>query len=109
MENAEDTRLAEITRERGSGFEGERPPPRSDESLELWDAWVSAEVECDILLEGWYSAPPEEKESAYIAYLAALDREDHAAEYLARSLGAGRRLSQGDAGAPAPVVWEGSS
>ncbi|HEY2602995.1 MAG TPA: hypothetical protein VGI67_15670 [Thermoleophilaceae bacterium] len=55
-------------------------------AIELWDAWVFAEVETDLALEAWYSAPRDEKRGPYAAYVAALDREEQAALTLERRL-----------------------
>jgi hypothetical protein len=55
-------------------------------AIELWDAWVFAEVECDLALESWYRAGDDDKRGAYAAYLAALDREEQAATSLAERL-----------------------
>jgi hypothetical protein len=55
-------------------------------AIELWDAWVFAEVESDLALESWYRAPTDDKPSAYAAYVAALDREERAAASLAERL-----------------------
>jgi hypothetical protein len=55
-------------------------------AIELWDAWVFAEVECDLALETWYRAADDDKGMAYAAYVAALDREEQAATSLAARL-----------------------
>jgi hypothetical protein len=55
-------------------------------AIELWDAWVFAEVECDLTLESWSRAADEDKRNAYAAYVAALDREEQAAASLATRL-----------------------
>jgi len=55
-------------------------------AIELWDAWVFAEVETDLALDTWYSAPREDKLGAHAAYVAALDREEKAADTLALRL-----------------------
>jgi hypothetical protein len=62
-------------------------------AIELWDAWVFAEVESELALEAWYRAPDKEKRDAHTAYVAALDREEQAAESLARRLGHDGELS----------------
>ncbi|HKR98784.1 MAG TPA: hypothetical protein VJU79_04640, partial [Candidatus Dormibacteraeota bacterium] len=49
------------------------------EAIELWDAWVFAEVESELALESWFSATQNDKPRAYGAYVAALDREEQAA------------------------------
>ena len=55
-------------------------------AIELWDAWVFAEVETDLALDTWYRADHEDKRNAYAAYVAALDREEQAANTLALRL-----------------------
>jgi hypothetical protein len=55
-------------------------------AIELWDAWVFAEVETDLALDTWYGAPHEDKRVAHAAYVAALDREEQAASTLALRL-----------------------
>ena len=57
-------------------------------AIELWDAWVFAEVETGLALGTWYHAPDDEKRNAYAAYVAALDREEQAAITLAERLSA---------------------
>jgi hypothetical protein len=57
-------------------------------AIELWDAWVFAEVDTDLALDTWYRAHDSEKRDAYAAYVAALDREEQAATTLAERLGA---------------------
>jgi hypothetical protein len=55
-------------------------------AIELWDAWVFAEVECDLALDTWYRSADRDKGMAYAAYVAALDREEQAAASLAARL-----------------------
>ena len=55
-------------------------------AIELWDAWVFAEVETDLALDAWYCAAHEDKRIAHSAYVAALDREEQAANTLALRL-----------------------
>jgi hypothetical protein len=50
---------------------------------DLFDAWMFAEADATLALAAWRSAPRAEKSDAHAAYLAALDREAHAAEVLA--------------------------
>ena len=52
----------------------------------LFDAWTFAETEATLALAAWRSAPGHLKGDAHAAYLAALDREAHAASLLARRL-----------------------
>jgi hypothetical protein len=47
-------------------------------------AWFGAESECESLLREWFKATGERRESAYLAYRAALDREDASARDLER-------------------------
>jgi hypothetical protein len=55
-------------------------------AIELWDAWVFAEVETDLALDAWYRAAHEHKRIAHAAYVAALDREEQAANTLSLRL-----------------------
>jgi hypothetical protein len=50
---------------------------------DLFDAWLFAETDATLALAAWRSAPRAEKRDAHAAYMAALDREAHAAEVLA--------------------------
>jgi hypothetical protein len=52
--------------------------------LELFDAWMQAEHDASITLARWRDAEDGAKGDAHAAYLAALDREAHAAEVLRR-------------------------
>jgi hypothetical protein len=54
--------------------------------IELWDAWQYAANEATLRLRIWSTAPSEDKAQAHAAYLAALDREEHAAVVLAERL-----------------------
>jgi hypothetical protein len=49
---------------------------------DLFDAWMSAEADATLAIAAWRSVPAEEKGDAYAAYVAALDREAHAASVL---------------------------
>jgi hypothetical protein len=49
---------------------------------DLFDAWLFAETDATLALAAWKTAPRAEKPDAHAAYLAALDREAHAAEVL---------------------------
>jgi hypothetical protein len=49
---------------------------------DLFDAWLFAETDATLALAAWQAAPRSEKSDAHVAYLAALDREQHAAEVL---------------------------
>jgi hypothetical protein len=46
--------------------------------------WHGAESEADAMLQGWFRAAGEWREPAYLAYLAALDREEASARDLER-------------------------
>ena len=47
-------------------------------------AWFGAESDCEQALRSWFEAGGEERSSAYLAYMAALDREEAAARDLER-------------------------
>jgi hypothetical protein len=47
-------------------------------------AWFSAESECESTLHGWFRAPDDLSAGAYLAYQAALEREEDAARDLQR-------------------------
>jgi hypothetical protein len=47
-------------------------------------AWFGAESECEQALRAWFEARGGERSSAYLAYQAALDREEAAAHDLER-------------------------
>jgi len=47
-------------------------------------AWFGAESECESTLHGWFQATGEESVGAYLAYRAALEREEAAARDLQR-------------------------
>ena len=49
---------------------------------DLFDAWLFAEADATLALAAWRSAPRAEKRNAHAAYVAALDRETHAADVL---------------------------
>jgi hypothetical protein len=50
--------------------------------LQLFDAWLQAEHDASISLARWRDAEDSARGDAHAAYLAALDREAHAAEVL---------------------------
>jgi len=50
---------------------------------DLFDAWLFAEADATLALADWRRAPRPRKSDAHAAYLAALDREAHAADVLA--------------------------
>jgi len=47
-------------------------------------AWFRAETECETTLREWFQATGQRREPAYLAYLAALDREEASARDLER-------------------------
>jgi hypothetical protein len=51
-------------------------------TVDLFDAWLFAAADATLALASWTSAPHGEKRDAYAAYVAALDREAHAAGML---------------------------
>jgi hypothetical protein len=53
---------------------------------DLYDAWLFAESDATLALAAWQSADRAEKPDAHAAYLAALDREAHAATVLEHRL-----------------------
>ena len=61
--------------------------------IDLWDAWQFAATEATLKLRIWSTAPSEDKAQAHAAYLAALDREEHAALVLGNRLA---RTTEGD-------------
>jgi hypothetical protein len=60
--------------------------PAGVRSTDLFDAWMFAESDASLALAEWSLAPSPEKADAYAAYVAALDREAHAADVLASRL-----------------------
>jgi hypothetical protein len=55
-------------------------------TIELWDAWTFAEIDAEFALRRWWDAFGDEKETAFVAYRAALEREAQAATVLATRL-----------------------
>jgi hypothetical protein len=49
---------------------------------DLFDAWLFAESDATLALAAWNQAPQSEKRPAHAAYVAASDREAHAASVL---------------------------
>lgn len=45
-------------------------------------AWLTAETECETALRDWFVATREHRELTYLAYIAALDREEASARDL---------------------------
>ncbi len=51
---------------------------------DAYQAWFHAEVECETSIKAWCQSTGERRESAYLAYRAALDREEASARDLER-------------------------
>ena len=66
--------------------EAEPRAARKVPKIELWDAWVFAEVDSALALRRWFDAPEEDKAVAFAAYGASVDREERAALALAERL-----------------------
>jgi hypothetical protein len=66
------TRVADRFTRRRFPLGGVRP-------ADLFDAWMFAEADATFALGAWRSAAPADKPAAHTAYVAALDREAHAA------------------------------
>jgi hypothetical protein len=47
-------------------------------------AWIAAEAEAEILLHAWFEGRGQQRDAAYLAYRAALEREDASARDLER-------------------------
>ena len=62
------------------------PPKFRTRSTELFDAWKFAAIDVALALEAWRSADRPDKRTAHAAYVAALDREAHAAAMLQHRL-----------------------
>ena len=60
--------------------------PRMPSPAALFDDWLIAETEATLALQAWRAARPFGKRRAHASYLAALDREEHAATRLASRL-----------------------
>lgn len=54
--------------------------------IDVRDAWLFAEAQAGAALRAWFSAARHERNDAYAAYVAALDREEAAASLLASRL-----------------------
>jgi hypothetical protein len=59
-------------------------------TVELWDAWLFAELDAECALRRWWDAEPWERGDAFAAYSAALEREGQAAHALEARLGQAR-------------------
>jgi hypothetical protein len=47
-------------------------------------AWFRAESECEVTLQAWFRSTGQQRETAYLSYRAALDREEASARDLER-------------------------
>jgi hypothetical protein len=56
-------------------------------TIELWDAWLFAELDAEVALKRWWDSNGRERRDAFAAYAAALDREEIAARALQARLG----------------------
>jgi len=56
-------------------------------TIEFWDAWLFAELDAGVALRRWWDAPSAQRADAFVAYVAALDREAVAARALEVRLG----------------------
>jgi len=83
FDSSSDTRTSTRATSRGSRrrFDLLRMRP-----ADLFDAWLFAETDATLALAAWQSAERAEKPDAHAAYVAALDREAHAAAVLERRL-----------------------
>ena len=60
-------------------------------TIELWDAWLFAELDAECALRRWWDADRSDRSAAFAAYSAALEREAQAARALEVRLGRARR------------------
>jgi hypothetical protein len=58
------------------------PQSRETPTLELWDAWLFAELDAEFALHRWWEAERDQREVAFAVYSAALEREAQAARVL---------------------------
>ncbi|MFL5896332.1 MAG: hypothetical protein ACJ76Z_14625 [Thermoleophilaceae bacterium] len=56
-------------------------------AIELWDAWLFAELDAEAALKRWWDSSGSERTDAFAAYAAALEREESAAHALQARLG----------------------
>jgi hypothetical protein len=54
--------------------------------IDLYDAWLFAEADATLALAAWRTAARPDKGDAHAAFIAALDREAHAAALLERRI-----------------------
>ena len=62
---------------------------------DLYDAWLFAAADATLALAAWRSASGRERGDAYVAYVAALDREEHAAIRFGMRLRGSSRAAHG--------------
>jgi hypothetical protein len=55
---------------------------RAPTTIELWDAWLFAELDAELALRWWWEGPHEHQADAFKCYRDALDREAEAARAL---------------------------
>jgi hypothetical protein len=67
-------------------MESQTMPLFRSRPTELFDAWKFAAADATVALDMWRSADRTDKRDAHAAYVAALDREAHAAAMLERRL-----------------------
>jgi hypothetical protein len=63
------------------------PPYGACRRVDIWDAWVYAQMEVEIAFRAWAGAPVAERRDLHLVYRAALDREAQAAVVLAAVAG----------------------
>ena len=68
-------------------------PATESPTIELWDAWLFAELDAECALRRWWDADSWERAAAFVSYNAALDREAQAARALEARLGRARRAA----------------
>jgi hypothetical protein len=59
-------------------------------TMELWDAWLFAELDAESALKRWWDADADHRGDTFAAYRAALEREARAASALEARLGGQR-------------------
>jgi hypothetical protein len=64
-------------------------PARGTPTIELWDAWLFAELDAEFALKRWWDAAPGARADAFAGYRAALEREAQAARALEARLAGG--------------------
>ncbi|HEX4733051.1 MAG TPA: hypothetical protein VH247_01455 [Thermoleophilaceae bacterium] len=65
-------------------------PATEAPTIELWDAWLFAELDAECALRQWWDAESWARADAFAVYTAALDREAQAARALETRLGRAR-------------------